>query len=257
MTKDGRLTIAYTPDSDDAFYYYALETGRVPMLGYLPEFRCEPISALNQAARTGAYAVTASLTPDDRRNWERDLLARYIERFAEKTGVKPDFNLSFTHYRQQIVHALAMWTITLVALLGTSRPARRVLALRPTFPRVALASGPAEAEPDRSPSRMVGESAPARRPSPRPGRSSLGLSPHRQAKPSPHGPALPAPFRPQPSLACLPPSPRSPLPRKSGMTHVYIDSPRIRSASVVPMQVAGHSRYPAIGAGGAPATLKA
>jgi 1,4-dihydroxy-6-naphthoate synthase len=59
MTKDGRLTIAYTPDSDDAFYYYALETGRVPMLGYLPEFRCEPISALNQAARTGAYAVTA------------------------------------------------------------------------------------------------------------------------------------------------------------------------------------------------------
>jgi hypothetical protein len=57
--------------------------------------------------------VTASLTPDDRRNWERELLARYIERFAENTGVKPDFNLSFLHYRQQIVHALAMWTITL------------------------------------------------------------------------------------------------------------------------------------------------
>ena len=26
---DRRLTIAYTPDSDDAFYYFALETGRV------------------------------------------------------------------------------------------------------------------------------------------------------------------------------------------------------------------------------------
>lgn len=49
-------------------------------------------------SRDFAYAVTASLTPDDRRNWERDLLARYIERFAEKTGIKPDFDLSFMHY---------------------------------------------------------------------------------------------------------------------------------------------------------------
>jgi hypothetical protein len=64
-------------------------------------------------SRDFAYAVTASLTPDDRRNWERDLLARYIERFTEKTGVKPDFDVSFQRYRQQIVHALAMWTITL------------------------------------------------------------------------------------------------------------------------------------------------
>jgi aminoglycoside phosphotransferase (APT) family kinase protein len=64
-------------------------------------------------SRDFAYAVTASLTPDDRRNWERDLLARYIERFADKTGVRPDFDVSFQRYRQQIVHALAMWTITL------------------------------------------------------------------------------------------------------------------------------------------------
>jgi aminoglycoside phosphotransferase (APT) family kinase protein len=64
-------------------------------------------------SRDFAYAVTASLTPDNRRSWERELLARYIERFAENTGVKPDFDLSFLRYRQQIVHALAMWTITL------------------------------------------------------------------------------------------------------------------------------------------------
>ena len=64
-------------------------------------------------SRDFAYAVTASLTPDNRRSWERELLARYVERFAEKTGVKPDFDLSFLRYRQQIVHALAMWTITL------------------------------------------------------------------------------------------------------------------------------------------------
>ena len=64
-------------------------------------------------SRDFAYAVTASLTPDNRRSWERDLLARYVERFAENTGVKLDFDLSFLRYRQQIVHALAMWTITL------------------------------------------------------------------------------------------------------------------------------------------------
>jgi aminoglycoside phosphotransferase (APT) family kinase protein len=82
-------------------------------------------------SRDFAYAVTASLTPDDRRNWERDLLVRYIERFAEKTGVKPDFDLSFTHYRQQIVHALAMWTITLChsRLLPKMQPEDTTLAM--------------------------------------------------------------------------------------------------------------------------------
>jgi aminoglycoside phosphotransferase (APT) family kinase protein len=64
-------------------------------------------------SRDFAYAVTASLTPDNRRSWERELLVRYIERFAEKTGVKPDFDFSYLRYRQQTVHALAMWTITL------------------------------------------------------------------------------------------------------------------------------------------------
>ncbi len=82
-------------------------------------------------SRDFAYAVTASLTPDDRRNWERDLLARYIERFTEKTGVKPDFDLSFKCYRQQIVHALAMWTITLChsRLLPKMQPEDTTLAM--------------------------------------------------------------------------------------------------------------------------------
>jgi aminoglycoside phosphotransferase (APT) family kinase protein len=64
-------------------------------------------------SRDFAYAVTAALLPDDRRNWEKDLLHRYLERFAELTGVRPDFDPSFLYYRQQMVHALLMWTITL------------------------------------------------------------------------------------------------------------------------------------------------
>lgn len=82
-------------------------------------------------SRDFSYAVTASLTPEDRRNWERDLLARYIERFAEHTGVRQDFDLSFLRYRQQIVHALAMWTITLChsPLLPAMQPEDTTLAM--------------------------------------------------------------------------------------------------------------------------------
>src|ERR1700733_9493825 len=53
------LTIAYTPDSDDAFYYDALETGRIPLPGYLPAFSREPMSVLNRAALRGKFDVTA------------------------------------------------------------------------------------------------------------------------------------------------------------------------------------------------------
>ncbi len=82
-------------------------------------------------SRDFAYAVTASLTPDNRRSWERDLLARFVERFEEKTGVRPDFDLSFRHYRQQIVHALAMWTITLChsRLLPNMQPEETTLTM--------------------------------------------------------------------------------------------------------------------------------
>ena len=63
-------------------------------------------------AATGR-GISPALTPNDRRNWERDLLARYLELFSERTATRPDFDESFLHYRQQIVHALLMWTITL------------------------------------------------------------------------------------------------------------------------------------------------
>ncbi len=53
------LTIAYTPDSDDAFYYDALECGRVPLPGYRPQFRREPMAVLNRAALRGTYDITA------------------------------------------------------------------------------------------------------------------------------------------------------------------------------------------------------
>ena len=82
-------------------------------------------------SRDVAYAVTAALTPADRRMWEKDLLVRYLERFAMMTGAKPDFEESFRNYRQQIVHALLMWTITLChsPLLPNMQSAETTLTL--------------------------------------------------------------------------------------------------------------------------------
>jgi 1,4-dihydroxy-6-naphthoate synthase len=59
MPANQPLTIAYTPDSDDAFYYDALETGRVRLPGYRLTFRRAPMSVLNRAALRGASDVTA------------------------------------------------------------------------------------------------------------------------------------------------------------------------------------------------------
>jgi 1,4-dihydroxy-6-naphthoate synthase len=53
------LTIAYTPDSDDAFYYFALETGRVRLAGFRPQFHRAPMSSLNRRALHGDFEITA------------------------------------------------------------------------------------------------------------------------------------------------------------------------------------------------------
>ncbi len=59
MRSPAALQVAYTPDSDDAFYYDALETGRVRLAGYALHFRRAPMSVLNEAALHGTYEVTA------------------------------------------------------------------------------------------------------------------------------------------------------------------------------------------------------
>jgi 1,4-dihydroxy-6-naphthoate synthase len=59
MESRKRLSIAYTPDSDDAFYYDALENGQVSLPGYELEFHRQPMSVLNRLALDGVYEVTA------------------------------------------------------------------------------------------------------------------------------------------------------------------------------------------------------
>src|SRR6516164_9776909 len=82
-------------------------------------------------SRDVSYAVAAALTPDNRRKWERDLLVRYLERFSALTGARPDFDDSFQHYKEQMVHALLMWTITLChsPLLPNMQPEETTLTM--------------------------------------------------------------------------------------------------------------------------------
>jgi len=64
-------------------------------------------------SRDVAYAISTALRPDDRRAWERGLIDRYLERLEEHAGVRVPASEAWDHYRQQMLHALWMWTITL------------------------------------------------------------------------------------------------------------------------------------------------
>ena len=53
------LTLAHSPDADDAFMFYALAHDKVPAGGLHFEHVLADIETLNQKARAGAYDVTA------------------------------------------------------------------------------------------------------------------------------------------------------------------------------------------------------
>ncbi len=64
-------------------------------------------------SRDLAYALSAALRPEDRREWEEGLVRRYLERRADIDGTKFDFDDTWRWYKTQMFHALLMWTPTL------------------------------------------------------------------------------------------------------------------------------------------------
>ncbi len=65
-------------------------------------------------ARDIAYALSTHLTVENRRAWERDLVARYYDRLAEAGCQVPNAAAeSFLAYRQQMLHAMFMWLVTI------------------------------------------------------------------------------------------------------------------------------------------------
>ncbi|MCV7166102.1 aminoglycoside phosphotransferase family protein [Mycobacterium stomatepiae] len=65
------------------------------------------------AARDVAYALATHLTVENRRAWERDLLARYSDRLAAAGCRVPNAEAEFLAYRQQMFHAMFMWLVTI------------------------------------------------------------------------------------------------------------------------------------------------
>jgi hypothetical protein len=62
-----------------------------------------------------AYAMMSGLTVEDRRAWERELLAYYLEQLAAAGGDAPTFDQAHLQYRQQVFHGLFFWLITIGA----------------------------------------------------------------------------------------------------------------------------------------------
>lgn len=54
-----RITLAYSPDTDDAFMVEAMRLGKVDLKGYEFEYVSADIQVLNEAALSGEYDVTA------------------------------------------------------------------------------------------------------------------------------------------------------------------------------------------------------
>ena len=54
-----KIRIAHSPDSDDAFMFYGLASGRVPANGFELEHVLADIESLNRAAFDGKYEITA------------------------------------------------------------------------------------------------------------------------------------------------------------------------------------------------------
>lgn len=64
-------------------------------------------------SRDLSYAIVTSLTIEDRREWESHLVRRYLESFNRRTGSDISYDKAWRWYRQQMLHALHMWTQTL------------------------------------------------------------------------------------------------------------------------------------------------
>ena len=64
-------------------------------------------------SRDVAYLLATALTVNDRRAWERELLAYYLDELGRLTGAHFDAAEAWDKYREQMLHALWMWTITL------------------------------------------------------------------------------------------------------------------------------------------------
>jgi hypothetical protein len=63
--------------------------------------------------RDVAYAIGTALTVENRRLWEKDLVAYYVELMKMGGWAYISFDQAWDHYRKQFLTALTWWTVTL------------------------------------------------------------------------------------------------------------------------------------------------
>jgi hypothetical protein len=68
---------------------------------------------LGHWSRDLAYCVSTALDTVDRRAWERELVAFYLDRLHAAGGPRVAFDSAWREYREQLLGALAWWTGTL------------------------------------------------------------------------------------------------------------------------------------------------
>ena len=69
-------------------------------------------------SRDFAYAISTTLAIEDRRAWFHDLLRLYLDKMVEFGAPRVSYDEAVFNVRQQLMTALAYWTITLVPAPG-------------------------------------------------------------------------------------------------------------------------------------------
>ena len=76
----------------------------------LSDWQC---AAVGHWSRDFVYTMTTALTIENRRKWEKDLVRFYLDKMAELGVPKISEDEAWKNLRQQLMTALAFWTITL------------------------------------------------------------------------------------------------------------------------------------------------
>ncbi|MDO3402702.1 phosphotransferase [Mycolicibacterium neoaurum] len=85
--------------------WYRTETGSMGLF----DWNC---CSRGLGIRDVAYATVTALQPSDRRAWERDLIALYLQELQSHGGPRTSFEEAWLGYRQQMITALTWWTVT-------------------------------------------------------------------------------------------------------------------------------------------------
>lgn len=76
------------------------------------------ITSVGHWSRDLIYTITTALTVENRRNWEQDLVRLYLDHMEARGVPREPLDQVWLNLRQQLMTALAFWTITLHPAAG-------------------------------------------------------------------------------------------------------------------------------------------